>query len=478
MPFAIIVATDKANGIGKDGQIPWDCPLDMRFFRYVTTYVTARGRKNAVIMGRKTWESLGCKPLKGRVNIVLSRTPNTELPENPDGPYWQTNLEDALEHAYGFSEINAVYVIGGAAVYKKALVHSDCAVVYHTQLDGDFSCDRHFRSPKLVSSHSCTFRDMTFRLCPCTPFDGRFPKLGYNDGERGYIDLVTSLLDKVDTEPGRADRTQVGTYSKFGPQLEFDLEQGFPLLTSKRVPFKMVAKELLFFISGSTDATKLAGQNVHIWDGNTTREFLDNRGLKYSNGDPYVVGDMGPMYGFQWRHAGAKYRGCKAVYTDQGVDQIKQIETLLREDPTSRRIILSAHNVPVLDQMALHPCHSMFQLYVADGKLSGKLTQRSADIFLGVPFNIASYALLIHMFARVTGLKVGKLIMSFGDVHLYKSHVEAAQKMIDTGISSAPIAYPTLEITGDQSTMDDFKLENFAILNYCPGPTIRAPMAV
>jgi len=528
MSYSIILAATKDGGIGKDGTLPWHIPEDMRFFRCVTSYTPTPDTVNCVIMGRKTFESMDSQPLKNRINIVLSRTPPI-VQLNPPNLHWATSLDEALKIATSLPNLNNTFVIGGKQVYEEAVKRGDWDLMYLTYITTNFECDTFIRDSfdlqlfaaaqlfvgagslwsippirqeTVVSAHQLAPKVVGVRLTrqKVAEVSGtvwvKHPKLG-NYGERGYLELVHRLYPKG-LAYARPDRTQVGTHSDFGPQLTFDLRRGFPLLISKRVPFKMVCKELLFFISGSTDAAKLAAQNVHIWDDNTTREFLDNRGLTYPDGQKYEAGDMGPMYGFQWRHAGATYRGCKVDYTGQGVDQIAQIVQLLKEDPTSRRIILSAHNVPDLDQMALHPCHSMFQLYVSDGALSGKLTQRSADIFLGVPFNIASYALLIHMFARVAGLKVGKLIMSFGDAHLYHSHLEAAEKMLrpflDTASSSTfhsdlsggvrsevqvpAIPYPELVITGDQKNMDDFKLEDFTIRNYVPGPTIRAKMAV
>lgn len=485
MTFSIILATEHSGGIGFEGKIPWNILEDMRLFRYITSYVPRSGLANCVIMGRKTFESLGSRPLKNRVNIVLSRTPPASSGADSTSPLWCTSLDKALALAHTLP-IHATYVIGGEQLYKEALDREDWDLLYHTNIREVHICDRFVKmDPYLIKYHTISLSKMTPTVCMGVYARAKgvaldqYPEISGNSGETRYLAQVAQLAHKADSDGAREDRTQVGTYSTFGPQLKFDLGAGFPLLVSKRVPFKMVLKELLFFLSGSTDATKLAAQNVHIWDDNTTRAFLDNRDLKYPNGDPYVEGDMGPMYGFQWRHAGAEYRGCKADYSGQGVDQIAQIVSLLKENPTSRRIILSAHNVADLGQMALHPCHSMFQLYVEDGKLSGKLTQRSADIFLGVPFNIASYALLVHMLARIAGLKVGTLIMSFGDVHLYKSHMEAVTKMMPHSLHPyATIPYPQLVLSGEQTTMDDFALEDFQLLNYVPGPTIRAPMAI
>lgn len=485
MAYSLIAAIDCESGLAKDGEIPWHNPVDMRFFRYVTSQVHSPSAQNVLIMGRVTWESIGAKPLRGRRHVVLSRTHASGADPNfPDQVSWVSNFDQALDLCARAPNVDHVYVIGGAQLYKETLSRSDWAYCYLTRMNRSYDCDLDF--PRLPASAR---RDSTLDLPDMTitryvnnwqesqALQGWYPCLAINAGERAYLDLVERLAaqSRVTGRNRRDDRTGVGTYSEFGAQLVFDLSDGsFPHLVCKRVPFKMVLRELLFFVSGSTDARKLAAQNVHIWDDNTTRTFLDARGLT-----DYVEGDMGPMYGFQWRHAGATYVGCDADYTGQGVDQIKKIEALLRDEPQSRRIILSAHNVADLDAMALHPCHSMFQLYVTqDGYLCGKLTQRSADIFLGVPFNIASYALLLHMFARVSGFKVGKLIMSFGDVHLYHSHLDAVEKMMANGAAACVIPHPNLEITGDQITLDDFTEHDFTLFNYVPGPKITAPMAV
>ena len=494
--FSIILATDAQNGLAKQGAIPWHIPHELQFFRAVTSNVPSVGLRNAVIMGRKTWESIGSKPLPGRFNVVLSRT----IPPGPDATYpdqveWMSDLKDALVECEVAPLIHATFVIGGKSIYDQAF-QLDWVSIYWTKLVDVFECDQFVTysslnaNAQLNTPTSCNFdpnqasiesrfQRPTHR---CTRYVrhrlshvfSRFLSIQPNEGEQSYLRLVDSLLQQsipLDHMP-RVDRTNVGTYSDFGNQLEFDLAKGFPLLVSKRVPFKMVLRELLFFLSGSTDATKLAAQKVSIWNGNTTREFLDARGL-----EEYREGDMGPMYGFQWRHAGATYRGCDATYAGEGIDQIAAVENLLKTTPFSRRIIISAHNVADLKKMALHPCHSMFQLYVTkDRTLCGKLTQRSADIFLGVPFNIASYALLLHMFAHVTQMTVGKLIMSFGDVHLYKSHLAAATQLV--GQSKCVIPYPKLVLTGTQTSVCEFVEEDVALLHYTPGPRISAPMAI
>lgn len=214
--------------------------------------------------------------------------------------------------------------------------------------------------------------------------------------------------------------------SVFGGQMRFNLRENiFPLLTTKKVFFRSIAEELLWFIQGSTDAKVLQAKNVHIWDGNSTREFLDKQGLTHRE-----EGDLGPVYGFQWRHFGAEYKTCHDNYTGQGVDQLQDVIDRIQKNPSDRRIIMCAWNPVDIPRMALPPCHCLVQFYVANGELSCQLYQRSADMGLGVPFNIASYALLTHMIAHITGLKTGDFVHTLGDAHVYLNHIGPLQEQV------------------------------------------------
>ncbi|MFM7746366.1 MAG: thymidylate synthase, partial [Bacteroidota bacterium] len=235
----------------------------------------------------------------------------------------------------------------------------------------------------------------------------------------------------------------------FGPQMRFDLQEGFPLITTKKVHFKSVVHELLWFISGSTNIAYLKENGVSIWD-----EWAD------------AQGELGPVYGKQWR----RWLGPDGKETDQLAELIRQ----LRTNPDSRRLLLSAWNVSDIPQMALPPCHSFFQFYVAEGKLSCQLYQRSADVFLGVPFNIASYALLTHMMAQICGLKVGELVHTMGDAHLYSNHEEQAR--LQLGREARPL--PTLHLDPSVREIDDFRFDHVCLEGYDPHPAIKAPVAI
>ena len=261
-----------------------------------------------------------------------------------------------------------------------------------------------------------------------------------------YLELMRHVRDHG---VFKEDRTGTGTVSIFGHQMRFDLAEGFPLVTTKKLHLKSIIHELLWFLSGDTNIRYLKDNGVRIWD-----EWADEKG------------DLGPVYGYQWRSW--------PTPDGQHIDQISQLMDQIKNNPDSRRLIVSAWNVANIENMALPPCHSLFQFYVAEGKLSCQLYQRSADIFLGVPFNIASYALLTLMIAQVAGLKPGEFIHTFGDAHLYSNHLEQAKEQL----SRQPHPLPQMKINPDVKSIFDFKFEDFELVNYTSHPHIAAPVAV
>lgn len=263
---------------------------------------------------------------------------------------------------------------------------------------------------------------------------------------QAYLDLVQDILDNgTDKE----DRTGTGTRSIFGRQIRFDLSKGFPLLTTKKLHLRSIIYELLWFIKGDTNVKYLQENGVKIWD-------------EWARED----GDLGPVYGKQWR----SWEGADGKVYDQLTNAIDQI----KNNPDSRRIIVNAWNVGELDEMALSPCHALFQFYVADGKLSCQLYQRSADVFLGVPFNIASYALLTLMIAQVCNLEPGDFVHTFGDVHLYQNHLEQAKEQL----SRTPFDLPQIKINPAITSIEDFNFEDFEFIGYEAHPHIKAPVAI
>lgn len=285
--------------------------------------------------------------------------------------------------------------------------------------------------------------------------------------EHQYLNLIRNLIQNGNV---KGDRTGTGTRSIFGAQMRFSLRHGkFPLLTTKRVFWRGLMEELLWFVRGSTNAKELQQKDVRIWDGNSSREFLDSLGLKDRE-----EGDLGPIYGFQWRHFGAKYDNMYSDYSGQGVDQLKNLIETIRTNPDDRRMILTAWNPTALPLMALPPCHCLAQFYVANGELSCQMYQRSADMGLGVPFNIASYSLLTCMIAHVTGLNPGEFIHTLGDAHVYSNHISALKKQLER----EPRPFPILKITRQVPDIDDFKAEDFVLEGYDPHPKIPMDMAV
>jgi thymidylate synthase len=263
---------------------------------------------------------------------------------------------------------------------------------------------------------------------------------------RPYLDLLRHVLEHGTR---KSDRTGTGTLSVFGAQLRFDLNAGFPLVTTKKVHLKSIIHELLWFLKGDTNVRYLQENGVSIWN-------------EWARPD----GDLGPVYGYQWRSWPAA--------DGRHIDQIGQVLEQLRKNPDSRRMIVSAWNVADLDRMALMPCHAFFQFYVADGRLSCQLYQRSADMFLGVPFNIASYALLTLMIAQVCGLQPGELVHTFGDTHIYLNHLDKVQEQL----SRSPRPLPAMKLNPAVKDLFAFRYEDFTLENYDPHPAIRAPVAV
>ncbi|MDP3275002.1 MAG: thymidylate synthase [Deltaproteobacteria bacterium] len=275
-----------------------------------------------------------------------------------------------------------------------------------------------------------------------------------------------ALLDHILTHGRpRTDRTGTGTLGVFGYQMRFDLAEGFPLVTTKKVHLRSIIHELLWFLRGETHVRSLQAEGVSIWDEWATEEQCARYGRE--------AGDLGPVYGHQWRNYGAT-RGPEGRYQSDGVDQITRLLHEIRERPDSRRLIVTGWNPHESSQVALPPCHTLFQCYVQDGALSCQLYQRSGDAFLGVPFNIASYALLTLMIAQVSGLQVGEFVHSFGDVHLYNNHLEQARLQL----SREPRPLPTMKLDPSVRELFDFRFEHFSLEHYDPHPAIKAPVAV
>lgn len=456
--FELIVTTDNQQGISRLGKIPWAVPSVRSWFSQLTM---GRGH-NAVIMGRKTYEALPNSTLSHRECIVLSRTLNPE--RYPDRVF--PSLNECLAYL-ATASFHTIFILGGQSVFecvvKKYLYL--CKKIHHVQIKADYECDQIF--PLSAVSHFPLFQlPMVTREWTCRIYT---PNITH--GEYQYLNALKKIMTEGELKP---NRTGISTWSVFGLQLQFDLREGYPLLTTKKMAYKSIWKELLFFISGQTDTKILEEQGVGIWKGNTSRAFLDGRNLTHLK-----EGDMGKMYGYQWRH----WNGCDASdakdsEASQGVDQLSQLIEQIKTDPHSRRHVLSTWNVSQLEEMALPPCHVLFQLNVSSDRqyLDGMLTMRSNDFFLGAPFNIASYALLMIMIGHLTKLKPRYYIHSVGDAHVYTTHKDAVEEQL----KRTPYPFPEWAIQSDKPirTIDDFKLEHFLLKNYTSHAMIRADMAI
>ena len=506
----IVAAAASSYGIGKNGEIPWYLKGDLAHFRDITSKTSDENKRNVVIMGRNTWNSIPSKfrPLKNRINLILSRNNNLRKELSiPDEVMIASSITEAVKLVSSTemeSKVDKIFVIGGEAAYKEAIESSLCHRVHLTivnkivndadtffpQLDAtkfrmlsrskmqsekDKDDDNNdieyyfteFESIQEMYDHNDTTTTISSQniqelkgepMIVCSP----------NEEESQYLRLCEDIITNG---VRRGDRTGTGTLSKFGVQMRFSLRNNvFPLLTTKKVFWRGVAEELLWFVKGSTNAKELSDKKIHIWDGNGSKEFLESRGLGHRE-----EGDLGPVYGFQWRHFGADYDTMHSNYDNKGVDQLIQCINKIKNSPEDRRIIMTAWNPSDLDKMALPPCHMFAQFYVADGELSCQMYQRSADMGLGVPFNIASYSLLTRMIADHCNLKAGDFVHTIGDAHVYLNHVEALKEQI----SRTPREFPKLILKNTTTkNIDEYQMEDFEIVDYKPMATIKMKMAV
>jgi dihydrofolate reductase/thymidylate synthase len=515
----IVVAATQKRGIGWIGDLPWPkIKEDFQHFQRLTTtsddteVADQKQKQNAVIVGRKTFVSIG-KPLPSRFNIVVSQTFQNAQDllkemkiQKKDGTMENVVLvpsyEEAKKFAFSCPKINKVFVIGGRQIYSAALKDKSCKGIHLTQILRDFPCDVMF--PRIPPSFQLmevsqiqTTKDIPFQFLTYSRKEMKRRSKSkskskakakakvtnqrqnlllsikkslsaiHHNNDLQYRDLVQLVLE---TGESRGDRTGVGTISCFGFQLRLILTKDFPVLTLRQIFFRGSALELLWMISGCTNTNWLSEKGVKIWDLNSNRKFLDQKGF-YERKE----GDIGPMYGFQWRHAGAKYIDCNTDYKGQGVDQLAEVIRLIKQDPESRRIFLNSWNVKDLDLMCLPPCHVSAQFYVSRKRyLSCHVYQRSADLALGVPFNMIGYALLTHFIAHICDLTPLELLFSYGDVHIYKNHIEDMKELV----RREPKPPPRLAFQRKVCDIDDFRIEDLKLVGYTSHPKMLLKMAV
>ena len=435
-------------GIGLNNKIPWFIPGDLAWFKEKTI-------GSVVVMGMNTYRSIGFTPLKDRINIVLT---NDISYESDDNVVFANSIKELDEILEGMSSSHDIYIIGGEQIYKHYI--DKCDELLITIVEKKYRCDAFL--PDLDSLwviNERLFSDI-YKNIEYNAFS--YVKSYVLSSEHEYINLGPRILRQGSARP---DRTNTGTTSIFGHQMRFNITRGVPLLTAKRVPYKTCIEELLWFLRGETDAKILQEKGIKIWDGNTSREFLDNMGFT-----DVPTGELRKGYGHQIRR-----------YGRNGVDQLKYVENLLKTDPFSRRIMWNLWNASDLDEMVLTPCHNQVQFYVdldrdSNKMLSSHLYCRSSDYFLGLPFNIFSYVVLTYILAIRCDMIPKELIISLGDAHIYSTHVEQVLEM-----TNRPLRPQPLLILNDKIKIKDYEditVDDFKVLGYLPHPSIKADMAV
>ena len=479
MMYNLIACVNKHGVLGQENDLYASSSKELHYFSQVTKGYSSK--PNIVIMGYNTWISLPHKPLKDRYNIVITHNHKHEITD--------TCHIDSLCEVFTYIEsiecnFDEVFIIGGESIYKQCLLKfpEQLNKVYITQIDDEWkgNSESKYLHYENILSQMSIIKERT-ELTDTRIYDPnnnkyviKQCKLNFrvyqrkdmiNHDEYQYLHLMNRILEEGISLDGRNGKVK----SSFGEKMVYNLSS-FPLLTTKKIGYKTVLRELLWFIKGSTDNQELLDKNVRIWKGKASKEFLVSRGLDYEEGD------LGPVYGFQWRHFGAEYKDCKSDYSGKGIDQLKWLIQEIKNNPHSRRLILSAWNVEDIDKMALPPCHLLSQFYinVKEGTLSCQLYQRSADMFLGVPFNIASYAFLTYILCKLTGYKPGKLYHVIGDAHVYEEHTKAVYDQL----KRVPKMFPTLTISDELKNIDAIDESMFNIEGYESYSPINAPMKV
>ena len=415
------------------------------YFREMTSETINPLKMNAIIMECTTWISIpkNITPFKNRLNIIISHMEEKMCRNTYDIPEEVLMFNDhniMIKYFNSNELIENVFIIGEETLFDHYIDHPIITKVYTTEI---------------VDSEYVVVK---------------YEKNNYEEIQ--YLNLLKNIMD-VGNEKSCSQRSCLNTISTFGQHLKFSLDavnDGYkiPLLTTKRIFWRGVVEELLWFISGSTNGNILSNKGIHIWDKNCSREYLDSKGF-YDR----EVGDLGPIYGFQWRHWGAKYKSMYDDYKNQGIDQLKNCIDMIKNDPDSRRIILCSWNVNDIDNMVIPPCHTLCQFYVSNGKLSCQLYQRSADCGLGIPFNIASYSLLTIIMAKVCNLQPGEFIHSIGDAHIYKDHIDPLLNQIDR----SPRAFPYVNVKYHEC-IDNYRMGDIELKNYYPYDSIYMNMIV
>ena len=460
----IIAAISENNVISVDNNLPWHYSEDLKYFKLNTCGLS---NKNAIIMGYNTYISLKNRPLPNRINIVIDRSSDintlTDIRLDIKVFYFVNNLNNIIEELKLNTFVNDIWIIGGEKIYYETINRFDIDALYITKINLIYPTNDN--SIKYFPSYEDNYNLISLTK-PEKEQNLTFLTYKRKSSEYQYLKLINNILL---CGINKTDRTGTGTLSFFGSQSRYNLINEFPLLTTKKMFFRGIFEELLWFLKGQTNANILKDKKVNIWNQNTTREYLDSIGLNH-----YKEGECGPIYGFNFRHFGAKYINCDNDYTGQGFDQFINVINLLKNKPNSRRIIINLWNPNDLDKVCLPPCHVLYQFWVDGDKLSCSMYQRSGDVGLGVPFNIASASLLTYIVANLTNLKPFELIHSIGDNHIYNDHIDALKEQV----KRIPHKFPKMEIEyRNQKNIEDFVYEDFKLDNYVSHPPIKMSMS-
>ena len=515
--FSLIVAHDDAYGIGKNGKIPWNCPDDIKYFKSMTI-------NQVIIMGRKTYESIG-KPLPKRINIVISR--NEEfIKKLPDNVLHFKDPIDAVKHCYKIDQLNKTFKYEKSSIEKSSIEKSSIEKKSYTNLRDTSLLDSHDHNQDASRIYSSVF-GKTLSTIPMkhyiqdTDYYSKFFVIGGSEIYNWFINknfitdmYVTNIYSRYNCDTYldinraklkimntnvkdthtithyksinaeeekmlevmsrilsegviKTDRTGVGTISKFGMQLNFSLaDHSFPLMTTRPMFLRGIFEELMLYIRGQTDSKILEDKKINVWKPNTTRQFLDSKGLQH-----LPVGDMGPSYGFLFRHFGATYTNCLADYTGKGTDQLAILIDKLKNNPSDRRLIISLWDPSMIDKCPLPPCLYNYQFYVNDKKLSCMMTQRSSDIAVAGGWNVATGALLTIMLAASCNLVPDELIWNIGDAHIYKNLIEQVKEQL----TRTPYPYPKLFLN-KKNDITDYQFDDLTLVGYQTHPQIKLTM--
>jgi thymidylate synthase len=455
-----IVAFCRNRGISNKTQIPWYITDDIKFFRKTTS-------SHVVVMGFNTYKSIPSMPLKNRKNIVITSKTNEHFSSEMDITF--VSIEKIEDYLWKNHQNDTVFICGGEKLYTYFM--NKMKKIFVTYIDKTFECDTFF--PEISESYELMKYEKHFDTHEkCTYWFFEYEHTNHlNSTDRTYTNLIHRVLtNKNDI---RKDRTGTNTISKFSDQISFDIHKYIPVLTTKKIPWQSCIKELLWFLNGDSNANTLKNQGVHIWDGNSSKSFQEKVGLSHLQ-----EGDCGANYSFQWRHFGQTYVNCDTVYEKYtNSDQIQNILHLLKTDPYSRRIFLSAWNPCDLNKTVLPPCHVSAQFYVGtDNTLSCHMYQRSCDVFLGLPWNIMSYAVLTHILGKKCGYAPKELTISFGDVHIYTNHLEQVYTQLKRTYLSQPMIIVNDNV--NSKSIEDITVNDFELIGYFPHNAIRAEMSV